>query len=111
VHDAVARALGKLGRYEEANKHLVQAVRLEHPQATETMRKLNMDYCRECHRPVYRTAPVEDADVVVLDPTAGVQCAACQTVFCVPCLRSDSDSILFPPCPRCGGGLAPMDRL
>ena len=27
------------------------------------MRKLNMDYCRECHRPVHRTDAVEGVDV------------------------------------------------
>jgi tetratricopeptide (TPR) repeat protein len=109
VRNSVAMALGKLGRYEEAAVHLVEAVRLGHPQAAETMRQLNMDYCRECHRPVYRTPPAGDADIRILDPTVGMQCVACQEVFCVPCLRAVMDSILFPPCPRCGGGLAAMD--
>jgi len=108
VHNSVAMALGKLGRYQEAAVHIVQAARLGHPQAAQTMRNLNMDYCRQCHRPVYRTPPAR-VDVRLLDPTVGMQCVACHEVFCIPCLRESTDSILIAPCLRCGGALAPME--
>jgi tetratricopeptide (TPR) repeat protein len=108
VHNSIGMALGKLGRYQEAAVHIVQAVRLGHPQAAETMRKLDMDYCRECHRPVYRT-PTAQADVHVIEPTVGMECTACHEVFCIPCLQEVADSIIIPPCPRCGGGLSPME--
>jgi tetratricopeptide (TPR) repeat protein len=82
VHNSIGMALGKLGRHQEAAVdieaavHIVQAVRLGHPQAAETMRKLDMDYCRECHRSVYRTPPAQ-ADVHVIEPTIGMECTAC----------------------------------
>jgi Flp pilus assembly protein TadD len=108
VHNSIGMTLGKLGRHREAAVHIVQAARLGHPQAAETMRKLDMDYCRKCHRPVYRT-PAAQADVHVMEPTIGMECRACSEVFCIPCLQDVADSILIPPCPRCGGGLLPME--
>jgi tetratricopeptide (TPR) repeat protein len=109
VHNSLAMVLGKLGRQEEAVIHLVRAVRLEHPQAVETMRKLNMDYCRECYRPVYRTPLAQDADIRILERTVGMECTNCHEVFCIPCLEEAVVSLLLPPCLRCGGGLAAMD--
>jgi tetratricopeptide (TPR) repeat protein len=112
VHNSVAMVLGKLGRQEEAVVHLVRAARLEHPQAVETMRKLNMDYCRKCHRPVHRMPSTRDVDVRVVENAVGMECTDCHEVFCIPCLREATDprdSSPLPPCPRCGGGLAAMD--
>jgi Flp pilus assembly protein TadD len=108
AHNALGMALGKLGHYQEAAVHIVRAARLGHRQAAETMHNLGMDYCRDCHRPVYRTAPAQ-ADVNVVAPTVGMECMACHEVFCVPCLRGDADSIINPPCVRCGGELRPME--
>jgi tetratricopeptide (TPR) repeat protein len=108
AHNALGMALGKLGRYDEAAVHVVQAARLGHQQAVATMHKLGMDYCRECHRPVYRTPPAQ-ADVHVIAPKVGMRCTACHEVFCVPCLLGDEQSAFNQPCLRCSGELAPME--
>ena len=108
AHNALGMALGKLGRYEEAAVHMVQAARLGHQQAVATMHKLGMDYCRECHRPVYRAPPTQ-ADVHVIAPKVGMRCTACHEVFCVHCLLGDEESAFNLPCLRCGGELSPME--
>jgi Flp pilus assembly protein TadD len=108
AHNALGMALGKLARYDEAAVHVVQAARLGHQQAVATMHKLDMDYCRECHRPVYRTPPAQ-ADVNVIAPKVGMRCTACHEVFCVRCLLGDEESAFNLPCLRCGGELTPME--
>ncbi|PZG02085.1 hypothetical protein C1I99_04115 [Micromonospora deserti] len=108
AHNALGMALGKLGRFADADEHIVHAARLGHPQAATTMRRRGIDYCRECHRPVHRTEP-GTFDVNVISPKVGVQCTACDEVFCVPCLLGDADSAFNVPCLRCGGELTVME--
>jgi hypothetical protein len=106
-HNALAMALGKVERFEEANVHLVQAARLGHPQAVVTMKKLGLEYCRSCHRPVYRTSPAWAVDLHYLTLKVGVQCEDCQETFCGHCLGGAD--IVVPPCPLCDGHLEPIE--
>jgi Flp pilus assembly protein TadD len=105
-HNALGMALGKLGRIDEARQHTADAARLGHPQAAATMRRLKMDYCRECHRFILRAMP-EEADVKVVGPPFGMQCTDCHQIRCVRCLPEGFEV----PCPRCGGGLTVMEWL
>lgn len=108
AHNALGMALGKLGRIAEADEHIVYAARLGYPQAVTTMRRRGMDYCRQCHRPVHRTEPA-NVDVSVISPEVGMQCTACDEVFCSACLLGDADSAINVPCLRCGGQLAVLE--
>ena len=103
-HNALGMALGRLERYDEADRHVAIAAFLGHPQAPQTLATMDMDFCRQCAAPVkYGRDPGADI-VFVGDPNIGWRCSACDTVFCSQCMeKAGMLNVPSPRCPRCNG--------
>ncbi|MEV4472826.1 hypothetical protein [Nonomuraea sp. NPDC049504] len=103
-HNTLGMVLGRLGRHTEGEVHLAKAAFLGHPQSPQTLRALNMSYCRRCGGPVGRVNP-NGADVNFYSPSVGMECRTCPTVLCAGCVLGDFESAISPPCPDCGSTL------
>ena len=105
AHNSLGMALGRLDRFQEADRYIARAAFLGHPQARQTLARMNMDFCRQCGAPV-SSSRNPGTDITFVSGDIGIACSSCSTVFCVRCLdEAGLAGIPDPACPKCKGRL------
>jgi len=91
--------LGRLERYDEADKHMAKAAYMGSEEAKEVLAKMSMATCKGCGEPV-ENVHVPDTPIVFAAEVPW-KCGSCG-VFCAKCVdKSQKGLVLGALCPKC----------